>query len=148
MCFSTHICLPHHARIEKQFMEWKHSDSTIKKKFMAQWLVGKMMLTVFCDMKGTIIIDFLEKVSNCKQCFLTQNSLNLKAPFSIAGEGATPFSRLLHFTLDPNLIMLRVKQGGIKYVPFFESLVRLHLDKSDKKKCFKNYCMFCICTLQ
>ena len=31
------------------------------------------------------------------------------------GEGATPFSGLLHFTLDPYLIMLSVKQGGIKY---------------------------------
>ena len=31
------------------------------------------------------------------------------------GEGATPFPRLLHFTLDPILIMLNVKQGGIKY---------------------------------
>ena len=31
------------------------------------------------------------------------------------GEGATPFPRLLHFTLDPYLIMLSVKQGGIKY---------------------------------
>ena len=43
-----------------------------------------------------------------------------KAPFSIAttvdvGEGATPFSGLLHFTLDTYLILLSVKQGGIKY---------------------------------
>ena len=43
-----------------------------------------------------------------------------KAPFSIAttprvGEGATPFSGLLHFTLNPYLIMLSVKQGSIKY---------------------------------
>ena len=30
-------------------------------------------------------------------------------------EGATPFLWLLHFTLDPYLIMLSVKQGGIKY---------------------------------
>ena len=30
-------------------------------------------------------------------------------------EGATPFSGLLHFTLDSNLIMLSVKQGSIKY---------------------------------
>ena len=36
------------------------------------------------------------------------------------GEGATPFPGLLHFTLDPYLIMLRVKQGGIKY--YFLSL--------------------------
>ena len=43
-----------------------------------------------------------------------------KAPFSIATtprcrEGATPFPGLLHFTLDTYLILLRVKQGGIKY---------------------------------
>ena len=31
------------------------------------------------------------------------------------GEGATPFPGLLHFTLEPYLIMLSVKQGGIKY---------------------------------
>ena len=31
------------------------------------------------------------------------------------GEGATPFPGLLHFTLDLYLIMLSVKQGGIKY---------------------------------
>ena len=31
------------------------------------------------------------------------------------GEGATPFPGLLHFTLDPYLTMLSVKQGGIKY---------------------------------
>ena len=31
------------------------------------------------------------------------------------GEGATPFPGLLHFTLDPYLILLSVKQGGIKY---------------------------------
>ena len=41
-----------------------------------------------------------------------------KASFSIAttvGEGATPFPGLLHFNLDPYLIMLSVKEGGIKY---------------------------------
>ena len=31
------------------------------------------------------------------------------------GEGANPFPGLLHFTLDQYLIMLSVKQGGIKY---------------------------------
>ena len=37
-----------------------------------------------------------------------------KAPFSV-GEDATPFRRLLYFTLDPDRILLNVKQGGIKY---------------------------------
>ena len=31
------------------------------------------------------------------------------------GEGATPFPGLLHFILDPYLIMLSVKQGDIRY---------------------------------
>ena len=48
---------------------------------------------------------------------------DLKAPFSNLlhqglGEGATPFPGLLHFTLDPYLIMLSVKQSGIKYDVF------------------------------
>ena len=30
-------------------------------------------------------------------------------------EDATPFPGVLYFTLDPYLIMLSVKQGGIKY---------------------------------
>ena len=45
-----------------------------------------------------------------------------KVPFSIrwllhqgVGEGATPFPGLTHFTLDLYLIMLSVKQAGIKY---------------------------------
>ena len=43
-----------------------------------------------------------------------------KAPFSLAttrgvGEGAIPFPGLLHFTLNTYLILLSVKQGGIKY---------------------------------
>ena len=37
------------------------------------------------------------------------------------GEGATPFPGLLHFTLDPYLIMLSVKQGGIKYHFWYDS---------------------------
>ena len=36
-------------------------------------------------------------------------------PLQGVGEGSTPFPGLLHFTLDPNVIMLSVKQSGIKY---------------------------------
>ena len=43
-----------------------------------------------------------------------------QAPFSKAtaedvGVGTTPFPGLLHFTLDTYLVLLSVKQGGIKY---------------------------------
>ena len=52
---------------------------------------------------------------------------DMKAPFSIATTlrcmgGGYFFPRIAPLTLDLNLIMLSVKQGGIKY-NFFESLV-------------------------
>ena len=59
-------------------MEWKHTDTLVKKKFWVQQSVKKVMLTVFLDMKGPIIIDFLEKgavVKSASYCqLLTQNS--------------------------------------------------------------------------
>ena len=58
------------------------------------------------------------QISKVKLATLTEG--DPKVPFSIATtprcrEGATPFPELLHFTLDTYLIMLNVKQGGIKY---------------------------------
>ena len=44
-----------------------------------------------------------------------QNSLVFKKWFRIQiSSNATPFPGFLHFTLDPYLIILSVKQGGIK----------------------------------
>ena len=46
----------------KQSMKWKHANSPVKKKFQAQQSVKKVMLALFRNMEGPIIIDFLEKV--------------------------------------------------------------------------------------
>ena len=56
----------------------------------------------------------------CKVKLATIVEGNPKAPFSIATTpmcrgGRYSFPGLLYFTLDPYLIMLSVKQGGIKY---------------------------------
>ena len=46
----------------------------------------------------------------------TVDECDPKVPFSISvGDGATPLPGLTHFTLDPYLIILSAKQGGIKY---------------------------------
>ena len=42
-------------------MEWKHTDSVVKKMFWAHQSLKKVMLTVFWDMKGLITIDFPQK---------------------------------------------------------------------------------------
>ena len=72
------------------------------------------------------------QLNSFKYCYLTLIILwnkvklativegNPKAPFSIATTpmcrgGRYSFPGLLYFTLDPYLIMLSVKQGGIKY---------------------------------
>ena len=44
---------------------------------------------------------------------------NRTEPNQGVGEGVTPFFRLIHFTLDPYLIMLSVKQGAINYFWIF-----------------------------
>ena len=74
-------------------------------------LIGKFIITsiggnIIIAMRGYIIT----VVSKVKLATVVEG--DPKAPFSI---GATPSSRLLHFTLDTYLIMLSVEQGGIKY---------------------------------
>ena len=49
------------ARVKKQPLERKHTNSLVKKKLQAQQPVKKVMLTIFWNMKGSISINFLEK---------------------------------------------------------------------------------------
>jgi hypothetical protein len=42
-------------------MAWKHLRSSMKKEFKTQSSTGKVMLTVFWDLKGPILEDYLEK---------------------------------------------------------------------------------------
>ena len=44
-------------------MEEKHFNFPVTKKFQVQRSIKNVILTVFLDMKGTIAIDFLEKVA-------------------------------------------------------------------------------------
>ena len=60
----------------------------------------------------------MESVSKTKLATIVEG--DQKAPFSIATtlrsrEGTTPYPELFPFTLDMYLILLSVKQGGIKY---------------------------------
>ena len=62
----------------------------------------------------------LLKVNDYVSKLATVVEVDPKGSFSITNTprcrgGATPFSGLLHFTLDPYFIILSVKQGGIKY---------------------------------
>ena len=66
---STWVCY-YEPKLNRQFIEWKHSNFPVKKNFWVQQSVKKVMLTTLWDMKGAIIIDFLEKRYNCKHCFL------------------------------------------------------------------------------
>ena len=45
----------------KKSLKWKHTDSLVKKVLVAA-SVKKVLLIVFCNMKGSIIIDFFGKV--------------------------------------------------------------------------------------
>ena len=59
-------------------------------------------------------------ISSASSCWRLQSRVTRRLPFQVlqhqgVEDGATPFPRLLKFTLDPYHIMLSVKQDGIKY---------------------------------
>jgi hypothetical protein len=53
----------HHITPEKKWnsMMWKHPSSPTAKKFKTTASVLKVMATVFWDMKGLLLVDFLNK---------------------------------------------------------------------------------------
>jgi hypothetical protein len=42
-------------------MVWKRTTSPVAKKFKSQPSAGKIMLTLFWDMKGAILVNFVSK---------------------------------------------------------------------------------------
>ena len=72
------------------------------------------IVTIIIGKKLHFLISVLKYSSfKCEIKLVAMVEGDPKAPFSIAttqgvGEGATPFPGLLHFTLDPYLIMLSV----------------------------------------
>ena len=63
---------------QTEFMEWKHTDSLVQKRFWVKQSLKKVMLTVFWDMKEPITIHFLVKCATVNRAFyyklLWQNS--------------------------------------------------------------------------
>ena len=55
--FTNKWVFSHEPESKRQFMEGKHADSPVKKKFWTQRSVKKVTLKVFWNMKGPIIID-------------------------------------------------------------------------------------------
>ena len=46
---------------KRQSMQWKHLSSLANKKFKTQASAGKVMLTIFWDVNGPILVHFQEK---------------------------------------------------------------------------------------
>ena len=46
---------------KRQSMQWKHPSSPANKKFKTQASAGKVMLTIFWDVSGPILVHFQEK---------------------------------------------------------------------------------------
>ena len=44
-------------KLKRQSMLWKHTDSPVMKRFQTQQFIKKVILTVFCNIKGPITID-------------------------------------------------------------------------------------------
>jgi hypothetical protein len=61
----------HHYEPESkaQIMAWKHQKSPVAKKFKSQPSVGKIMLTLFGDMEGEILVHFTPESENVEVRF-------------------------------------------------------------------------------
>jgi len=46
---------------KRQSLQWKHPSSPVNKKFKTQASAGKVMLTIFWDVNGPILVHFQEK---------------------------------------------------------------------------------------
>jgi hypothetical protein len=46
---------------KRQLMQWKNPSSLANKKFKTQASTGKVMLTIFWDVNGPILVHFQEK---------------------------------------------------------------------------------------
>jgi len=46
---------------KQQSMEWRHSDSRRPKKFRVQKSAGKVLVSIFCDQDGILLIEYLPK---------------------------------------------------------------------------------------
>lgn len=65
-------------RAKKQSMEWKHLSSPVPKKFKQQSFCNKLMLMIFWDMNGPILITFQihdETLNSATYCALVQDQL-------------------------------------------------------------------------
>ena len=51
----------HGLESKRQSMQWKHPSSSANKKFKTQASAGKVMLTIFWDVNGPILVRFQEK---------------------------------------------------------------------------------------
>jgi histone-lysine N-methyltransferase SETMAR len=68
--------------------EWRHPNSLKPKKFCAQSLVGKVMLTLFWDSKGLILEHYMSKgttVTSSSYCDLLVNHLKPAVIFKHCG---------------------------------------------------------------
>ena len=57
---------------KRKSIEWKHIGSSEKNKSWVPLSAKKVMLTIFWDMKGPIIIDFFEKGATVNSAFYRQ----------------------------------------------------------------------------
>jgi len=55
---------------KQESMQWKHVDSSPPKKFRTQSSTGKIMVTIFWDCKGVLLVDYLpRKTTMCGTYF-------------------------------------------------------------------------------
>ena len=120
------IAPPQDYMINCNIVKIKMTLNSVSYLFLLCKTKNKILYFIYYWPKTKVDLSLLKKFfwlfsfsrKSMKNKFTTIVQGDPKVPFSITtsvGEGATPFPELLHFTLDPYLIMPSVKQGRTKY---------------------------------
>ena len=73
---------------KRQSMQWKHPSSLTNKKFKTQAFAAKVMLTIFWDFNGPILVHFQEKgqtVNSARYSDMLVNELRLRDTIETPG---------------------------------------------------------------
>jgi len=97
-------CVCHYGpESKRQSMQWKHPSSLANKKFKTQASAGKVMLTIFWDVNGPILVHFQEKGQTVTSARYSDMLVNeLKPAIRSKYRGLFSKSLLLHDNARPH----------------------------------------------
>jgi len=104
-----------------QSMAWKHVSSPPPRKFCIVTSAHKVLLTVFCDAEGTVLIDYLEHDSTVTGIYYIDLIRKARVALKEKGQGKLHLGVLFHQDNAPahtsSEALAAIRNDGFKLLP-------------------------------